>query len=151
MANYSTLKAAIQQVIKANGNNEITGDLLQQSLLAMINSLGSGYQFVGVADTSTNPGTPDQRVFYIGGVGSYPNFGGLNIYPGNLGVLKFDGSWHVETINVAGYIIVSNNGWFLVDNDFNVAMKYDAEGLDVAKISEHFNNLIGGTLDYELV
>ena len=35
MANYATLKAAIQDVVRTNGNNEITGALLQQSLLAM--------------------------------------------------------------------------------------------------------------------
>jgi hypothetical protein len=49
MANYETLKAAIQHVIKTNDNNEITGALLQQSLLAIINSLGIGYQFIGIA------------------------------------------------------------------------------------------------------
>ena len=54
-----TLKAAIQDVIKANGNNEITGALMQQTLLAILNSLGSGFQFMGVATTETAPGTPD--------------------------------------------------------------------------------------------
>ena len=70
MANYASLKAAIQQVVKTNGNNEITGALLQQSLLAMINALGADYLFVGVAQPSTNPGTPDQNVFYIAGPGT---------------------------------------------------------------------------------
>ena len=55
MANYATLRAAIQDVIKTNGNNEITGSLLQQSLLSMINALGADYQFVGIAQPSTNP------------------------------------------------------------------------------------------------
>ena len=80
MANYAYLKAAIQNVIKTNGNNEITGQLLQQSLLSMINSLGSGYQFIGVATPTTNPGSPDQKVFYIAnGKGTYTNFGSLEI------------------------------------------------------------------------
>jgi hypothetical protein len=39
---------------------------------------------------------------------------------------------------------VSENGWFLVDALFNVAMKYDADGLDVAKVSAHFKSLLGG-------
>ena len=80
MANYETLKSAIQQVVKTNGNNEITGALLRQSLLAMINSLGSGYQFMGVATPTTNPGTIDQKAFYIAnGTGTYTNFGGISI------------------------------------------------------------------------
>lgn len=76
MANYASLKTAIQNVIKTNGNNEITGALLQQSLLAMVNSLGDGYQFAGVATPTTNPGSPDARVFYLAGIsGVYTHFG----------------------------------------------------------------------------
>ena len=76
MANYASLKTAIQNVIKTNGNNEITGALLQQILLAMVNSLGSGYQFVGVATPTTNPGSPDAPVFYLAGIsGVYSHFG----------------------------------------------------------------------------
>ena len=100
MANYATLKAAIQQVIKTNGNNEITGALLQQSLLSMINSLGAGYQFVGVADTTTVPGTPDQNVAYIGGPGTYSNFDNSVVPDGHLGVFKYNGSWTTETVQV---------------------------------------------------
>lgn len=100
MANYATLKAAIQQVIKTNGNEEITGALLQQSLLAMVNSLGSGFQFIGVANTSTDPGTPDQNVFYIAGSGTYPNFNNAIVAAGYMGVFKYNGSWTIETLQV---------------------------------------------------
>ena len=80
MANYETLKTAIQQVVKTNGNNEITGALLQQSLLAMINSLGAGDQFAGVAYPNTNPGTPDQNVAYLATTpGVYSYFGGFTL------------------------------------------------------------------------
>lgn len=96
MANYSTLKASVQDVIKTNGNEEITGALLQQVLLAIINSLGTGYQFVGTATPSTNPGTPDQNVFYIATqVGSYSNFGAISISENDgICVLAYNGSWH---------------------------------------------------------
>ena len=76
--NYEALKSAITAVIKENGNEEITGDILQQVLVAMVNALGAGYQFAGVATPATDPGTPDQRVFYIAAEAdsaSYPNFG----------------------------------------------------------------------------
>lgn len=39
---------------------------------------------------------------------------------------------------------VSEDGWHLVDEALNVAMKYDADGLDAAKVSDHFKSLLGG-------
>lgn len=100
MANYETLKTAIQQVIKTNGNNEITGALLQQSLLAMINSLGVGYQYVGIATPSTNPGTPDAKVFYFAFAnGAYPNFGGLSLN-NEIAILYYDTEWKKSTLDL---------------------------------------------------
>ncbi len=51
MANYSDLITSVRAVIDANNNNEITGPILQNVLVTMINSLGSGYLFMGVATT----------------------------------------------------------------------------------------------------
>lgn len=100
MANYSSLKSAVTSVIKTNGNKEITGAVLQSTLLAIINSLGDGFLFKGVATPSTNPGTPDQNVFYIGGAGTYTNFNSLEVPTGYLGVLKYNGVWAVSTVQV---------------------------------------------------
>ena len=102
MANYETLKTAIQQVVKTNGNNEIKGALLQQSLLAMINSLGAGYQFIGVVTPATNPGTPDQKVFYVAnGKGTYTNFGGISITEDEVVILYYDTAWHKLLTGIA--------------------------------------------------
>lgn len=102
MANYATLKAAIQQVIKTNGNEEITGALLQQSLLAMINSLGGYYQFAGIATPSTNPGTPDQNVYYIASTaGTYSNFNGITLANGEIAILKYNGTWSKDSTGAA--------------------------------------------------
>lgn len=93
--NYANLISAMSAVIKANGNNEITGDLLQQVLRAMINSLGQGYQFMGVATTATNPGTQDARLFYVAeGPGIYSNFGPLTVPDdGQVYLLVLGASW----------------------------------------------------------
>lgn len=102
MANYASLKAAIQQVVKTNGNNEITGALLQQSLLAMINSLGDGYQFMGIATPTTNPGTPDQNVFYVASeIGAYSNFGGFSVSDGEVAIFKYNGTWTKDATGAA--------------------------------------------------
>lgn len=58
----------------------------------------NGYLFKGVAVPSTNPGTPDQNVFYIAGAGTYQNFGGLTVPDGYIGLLEYNGSWAVETL-----------------------------------------------------
>lgn len=102
MANYNNLKTAIQDVIKANGNHEITGDILQNALLSMINSLGAGYQFMGVATPETNPSTPDQKVFYFAnGKGTYANFGGLIVDEDEVIILYYDTAWHKLLTGIA--------------------------------------------------
>lgn len=98
MANYATLKAAIQNVIKTNGNKEITGALLQQSLLAMVNSLGAYYQYAGVANPGDDLGTPDQNVFYFtNGAGSYA---GLSIADGEFGIVYYNGTWRLSKLDL---------------------------------------------------
>lgn len=39
---------------------------------------------------------------------------------------------------------VAENGWFLVDENLNIGLKYDSDGLDAAKVSKHFTGLLGG-------
>lgn len=101
MSQYATLTAAIQQVIKQNGNNEITGNILQQTLLSMVTSLGAYYQFAGVALPATNPGTPDQRVCYIAGPGTYPNFGATVVPGGSIGIFAYNSAWVYTVMSIS--------------------------------------------------
>lgn len=99
MANYTNLKASIQAVIVPDNHaNEISGGDVLQSLLSMINSLGAGYQFAGVAQPNTSPGTPDYNVFYIAGPGTYSNFGGTVVASGELGIFSYNGTWQYRKI-----------------------------------------------------
>lgn len=121
MANYATLKAAIADVIKQNGNNEITGALLQQALLSMITSLGANYQFAGIAEPTTNPGTPDQNVFYIASKpGTYASFDGITIGIDDVSILKYNGSWSKESAGIASNIGggLNTKKLFCSDSDF---------------------------------
>lgn len=63
MGNYEQLKQAISDVIKTNGNQEITGAIMQNALLSIISTVGSNATFAGIATPETNPGTPDKNVF----------------------------------------------------------------------------------------
>lgn len=95
MGTYEDLKAAIQQVIRTNGNNEITGALLQQTLLSIVNSVGANAAFAGIATPNTTPGTADQNIFYLATeVGTYVNFGGIEIAEGEAVILSNKtGNW----------------------------------------------------------
>lgn len=101
MANYSNLKSAIDTNIKTNGNEEITGAILNTVLNSMVTTLGAGYQFMGVATTSTNPGTPDAKVFYLAYTpGTYTNFNGIVVT--GLCVLKYDTAWSKDDLPSGG-------------------------------------------------
>ena len=75
--NYTNLKEAVAAVIKTNGNQEITGAVLQNVLSTIITTMGTGRTFVGVATPTTkaiNP-LPDGNVFYLtSGSGYYVDF-----------------------------------------------------------------------------
>lgn len=80
MANWSTLKAAIANIIKTNGNQEITGQLLQNVLNNIVSSVGENSTFAGIATPATNPGVPDGPVFYFADKpGIYSNFSSIII------------------------------------------------------------------------
>lgn len=73
---YENLKSAIKQAIKQNGNQEITGSLLQSTLLNIVNTLGADYKFLGFASPSTVPPTSEEgNLFYFAiKPGNYSNF-----------------------------------------------------------------------------
>ena len=113
MANYSSLLAAVNAAITANGTGAITGPVLNTVLQQMVVSLGAGYQYMGVATPSTNPGTPDQKVFYIATQpGTYTNFGFQVVNNGEVCVLKYDTAWHKEVTGAATAEQVSQLGQY---------------------------------------
>ena len=102
MSNYNSLKATIDANIKQNGNQEITGQILNSVLNQMVTTLGTGYQFAGVATIATNPGTPDAKVFYIAnGKGTYEKFGGLEVTEDDVVVFYYDTAWHKVSTGIA--------------------------------------------------
>lgn len=99
MAAYDSLKSLVQQAIRTNGNNEITGQVLQNVLMAMIDELGGENGYAGVATPSTNPGAPDGKVFYFGTeAGTYTHFDGATLAKG-IHLLVFNGvTWSHQTL-----------------------------------------------------
>lgn len=77
---YNTLKSDISSTIKTNGTGDITGDRLQKVLLSIVNTMGMGFQFAGVATPTTNPlpwGDQIPRFWLAAGAGAYTHFGGV--------------------------------------------------------------------------
>lgn len=94
MGNYKQLKEAIAAVIKANGMQEITGNVLQETLLSLVSNIGDNATFAGMATPDTNPGTPDQNIFYLAAQpGVYSNFGGVELTDQVLIFTNKNGIW----------------------------------------------------------
>lgn len=101
MANYANLLATIAANIYSNGNQEVTAAMAKTAMDAMVASLGAGYQFMGVATPSTNPGAPDQNVWYLASTpGTYANFGGLVVSGGEVCALCWNGVWAKKGTNI---------------------------------------------------
>lgn len=103
MANWSSLKAAIAEVVKTNGNQEITGANMQSVLNNIVNSVGENATFAGIATPSTNPGVPDGRIFYIATEkGVYANFGGNELQAGISILLYRSNTWEIyQCLNIS--------------------------------------------------
>lgn len=96
MANWIKLKKAIADVIKTNGNEEITGAIMQQTLISIVDNLGGNAQFGGVAVPSTVPADTDGSLFYLAATqGTYPNFNNIEVDASEMAVFTKDtaGTW----------------------------------------------------------
>lgn len=134
MANYANLIAAIKAVVKQNGTNDITGQLMQDVLVAMTNSIGRFATFAGVASPTTNPGTIDQNVFFLASIaGTYPNFGGAVVPSGK--IVAFDnvsGNWNMSVV------VTISGGAITIDID---------PALDINSVNPVENRAVTGAIN----
>lgn len=92
----------------ANYDLDYEGSVVQDILDTGKSLEDDGYIFLGTATPSTIPGTPTERVAYIGGPGTYNNFGTTVVVPsGSIVVITYSGSaWSKTVINPSadGYV-----------------------------------------------
>lgn len=120
MADFSALKAAIQAAIRQNGNNEITGNIMQGILLSIVNTLGDaainqladivnqlnsrisdGYMYGGIATPTSTPAASSGKVFYIAlQAGTYTHYGELTIQQGMTIIVTDNVAWEKSTIYI---------------------------------------------------
>lgn len=126
MGNYEQLKQAVADVVKSNGNQEITGDILQNTLLTIISTVGSDAIFAGIATPTTNPGTPDQHVFYIASEdGIYSNFGNVVLENEVAIFTNGNGIWQKEKTGIATYKQVSELESKLIPSIIEIIKPYN--------------------------
>lgn len=87
----------------ANYNLDYEGSEVQDILDTGKSLEDDGYIFLGTATPSTIPGTPTERVAYVGGPGTYNNFGTTVVVPsGSIVVITYSGSaWSKTVINAS--------------------------------------------------
>lgn len=95
MANYATLKAEVQADIYQNSERAITGQVLQDNLIQIINSLAS-YKYLGILTPGNLPEGQDFNMFYFAITeGSYGTF---SVVEGELAIFTYNGSWSKVTL-----------------------------------------------------
>ena len=98
MANYEELKRAVKQVIKPNGVQEITGEILQNVLVKMIDTFGDEYKCKGVAVPTTTPQVSGKTLYFASTPGVYSNFAGLSVVKGEFVAFVYDGTSWTKTV-----------------------------------------------------
>lgn len=97
---WTQLKAVITEIIRTNNDQEITGQLLQNTLISIVNNLGEKATLSGVAEPTTTPGLSDGPTCYLASVGgTYSNFDNIEISDNEIALLIWDGvSWTKQTM-----------------------------------------------------
>ena len=98
---YNQLKTDIAAVIRTNGNEEITGEVLQYILLLMVSALGKEFQFAGVGTSATSVGEADENMAWIIKAGHYENFGTpFDVAENEFAVVTYNGAFAVTKVPV---------------------------------------------------
>lgn len=108
MARYDTLATQLQNTIYTNASGDISGNVLRDQLIAFINTLGKGSNFMGILTDSNKPTSiPDGKQFYIGYNNSATALS-VNLTAVGLGTLSI-------TRTKIYVVYCDDNGWAAVD------------------------------------
>ena len=151
MANWTNLISSINNAIRQNGNQEITGSILQNVLVNIVSSVGKNATFVDLATPTTAPGIPEGPVFYLATTkGTYSNFGNLEVNSG-LTILRntSDGSW--EKIEVPILQSYHENGIEAVSIGTRDKIHLNCTSEDGKKVAEFYLSVSEATAILNLV
>ena len=100
--NYDFLKAFIVSKVYDNVNQEITGEGLQEAILALVDQLGKFLQNGGVATVSGEPQVGDVPVIFLADQpGTYTHYGNITVATGEVALLVYDnGEWQKVSLHM---------------------------------------------------
>lgn len=127
-------KTSIVQELGGAEDKVMSQKAVSNKFNELITSLKAQFSYKGIAKPTTNPGVPDSNVFYIAGEGTYTNFSNLVIEVGQLGILKWDGSWHKEVLEIGaggGNMILEWNTDVATTRK-QVPQKYRKQGIQIS-------------------
>lgn len=116
LANKKVDKAAIVQESGEAEDKVMSQKAVSDKFSDLVTSLKDNFSYKGIAQPTTNPGVPDSNVFYIAGEGTYTNFSNQVVEIGQIAVLKWDGSWHKEVLEIG-----ADGGNMILDWNTDVA------------------------------
>lgn len=112
-----------------------TKDALAQ-VKGSVDSLLLGAVYGGIAARTTNPGTPETKVFYLPTeVGEYPNFGNLSVVENEIAFLYYDGTnWTKQSVDFSSNFNEINGKLGALANkskelEDNIGKKFDKESV----------------------
>ena len=145
--NYNTLRTAIAAAIKTPADPKISGAILQQQLINIVNALDLGSLYMGIASTNTVPNAEANGFYFALQEGTYTNFlnsgsTAISVSNGEIAILvKSGNAWAKEHMITMPYIDPITKNWIVNGQDSGVV----AEGQNGANgVTPH----IGGNGDW---
>lgn len=106
---WKKLKSLVVNAIKPNNQQQITGQILQDTLNSIISAVGENATFAGIATPDIVPGEPDGPTFYLAvEPGEYINFGDIALTKG-LSIIQWNGQeWKMTNLETDILNSISN-------------------------------------------
>lgn len=158
MADFSTLIATLQATIKTNYNQEITGQILQDDLLAIVDAVNrlkqdtlEGYAFHGAPLADGDSVSVTQNTFFLVGKGTYTINGTTETTGEGISALVYD-SVDDEVRNYPLFVYdttpTQNSGNAITSGAVKTALDLKADKSTTYTKSET-DNLLNGKVDKE--
>lgn len=124
--NYNTLRTAIASAINTPANPRISGAILQQQLIGIVNALDMGALYLGMAGPNTTPNAEANGFYFATQAGTYTNFlnsgaTAITVSNGEIALLVRSGkAWAKEHMMTMPYIDPTTKHWIVDGLDSGV-------------------------------
>jgi hypothetical protein len=146
---FQALKDFIAARVYANGNNEISGTDVRESLDEIVDILGT-HTYKGQAIPTTSPSSEERQIYSASVAGTYTNFDLIEVVAGELCFLKYDGvSWEkiilVDIAAVSVDVEVDGTSVFgsgVIGDELSALWTTDGNNVKVSRFGSDLMSLI---------